>query len=99
MKAGAPLRESSDPMREAGAPRTWELREGATLLSRVCAPHRGESWSHRPRSRATLAKLGREAKAAPEGSVVQAGAANNTSIIKAGARKPRPRPEILEEPQ
>jgi hypothetical protein len=47
-------------MREAGAPST----EGLENVEGLCPPYRGCSWSHRPGSRATLAKLGRKAKAA-----------------------------------
>jgi hypothetical protein len=50
---------SSDPMIEAGAPSTGEV---AGVLSGVCPPHRGWSWSHHPRSHATL--QGRNARAA-----------------------------------
>src|SRR5215218_684697 len=50
-------------MREAGAPSTGGV---ASVLSGVCPPHLGYSCSHYPRSRATLAKLGRKAKAAPK---------------------------------
>ena len=39
IRAGAPLRESSDPMREADAPSTEEVV--ATLGVVVCPPHRG----------------------------------------------------------
>ena len=44
-------------MIEAGAPSTGRV---VTVLSEVCAPHRGHVWSHRPRSRAT--RKGRNAK-------------------------------------
>ena len=47
---------NSDRMREAGAPSTGVV----SVLSRVCAPHRGYSWSHHPRSRAM--RQGRKAK-------------------------------------
>jgi hypothetical protein len=46
-------------MREADAPSTAEV----TMLSRVCPPHRGKSWSHHSSPRAT--QRGRKAKAAP----------------------------------
>jgi hypothetical protein len=36
-RVGALLRESSDPMRESGAPSTGE----DNMLSVVCSPHRG----------------------------------------------------------
>src|SRR5829696_4281678 len=47
-------------MRKAGEPGT-----GIPMLTRMCPPHRGWSWSHRPRFRATLGSWSK-AKAAPE---------------------------------
>jgi hypothetical protein len=47
-------------MREAGAPSTGGMLQDKPW---VCPSHRGYSWSHRPKSRATLQGL--KAKAAP----------------------------------
>jgi hypothetical protein len=55
------------------------------VLSSACPPHRGLSWSHHRRPRAT--QMGAKRKAAPR-RVPQKSAAE--SSIKAGARKPRP---------
>jgi hypothetical protein len=40
---------SSEPLTEAGEPSAGSVR----ALAGVCPPHRGWSWSHHPRSRAT----------------------------------------------
>jgi hypothetical protein len=81
-KGSEPSRlESSDPMREADEPSTGRV---VTELSEVCSPHRGQSSSHHPRSRAT--QRGRNAKAAPRGHPKSAA----KDSIKAGGRKPRP---------
>ena len=60
----------------------------------VCPPHRGYSWSHRPRSRATLAKLGRKAK----GRAKCDGKRRNSAakgIIKAGVSFEVSRPSAI----
>jgi len=68
-------------MREAGEPGT-----GIPMLTRMCPPHRGWSWSHRPRFRATLGSWSKaKGRAWEDGE--HHGAANNRSIIKARAPK------------
>jgi hypothetical protein len=70
---------SSDRMREAGVPSTGRV---VTVLSEVCAPHRGYSWSHHSRSRATL----RGSKAwAALGKIGKLGSSAAKGIIEAGA--------------
>src|SRR5215210_5358034 len=41
----------------------WAAHGGSCSIVEVCPPHRGQSWSHRPESRAT--RRGRNVKAAP----------------------------------
>ena len=69
-------------MMEADAPSTEVVTVRYVAL---CPPHRGNLWSHHRRPRAT--QRGRKAKAAlvEDDPVPQYNAANNTSIIKAGA--------------
>ena len=56
-------------------------------MSRVCLPHRGQTWSHHPSSCAT--QRGRKGKATLQEDGARA-RPTTIGIIKAGARLPRP---------